>query len=88
MFIFIYLFGMNLLSFSLFYLDKRRAKKHQWRIKEATLLFVCLFGGALGGWLSMYCFHHKTKKWYFKFGVPLMLILQVFLAYYLRHRVG
>ncbi|OJG25132.1 hypothetical protein RR47_GL001920 [Enterococcus columbae DSM 7374 = ATCC 51263] len=49
---------------------------------------MCLFGGALGGWLSMYCFHHKTKKWYFKFGVPLMLILQVLLAYYLRHRVG
>lgn len=83
MYILLYLIIINLFTFYLFYVDKRRAIRHKWRIKEATLLFVCFIGGALAGWLAMYLFHHKTKKWYFKFGVPLFLILQIFFGYYL-----
>ena len=52
--------------------DKRRAKRHQWRVPEAAL-----FGGSAGAWAGMYLFHHKTKHWYFVVGMPLILAAQL-----------
>ena len=45
--------------------DKRRAKRHQWRVPEAALFGAALLGGSAGAWAGMYLFHHKTKHWYF-----------------------
>ena len=44
--------------------DKRRAKRHQWRVPEAALFGAALLGGSAGAWAGMYLFHHKTKHWY------------------------
>ena len=41
---------------------------------KTTLL--SLLGGSAGALLGMRIFHHKTRKWYFRFGIPLLLILQ------------
>lgn len=65
------------MSFALFCADKRRARAGEWRIPERTLLGLCAIGGSLGGIVGMKLAHHKTRKWYFAFGVPLMLAAQV-----------
>ena len=47
------------------------------RIPEATLFAIAIIGGSLGSIIGMFLFKHKTKHWYFKFGLPLILILQL-----------
>lgn len=73
----IYLLLVNLWAFALMGIDKRRAKKDHWRIKETTLFLPVLLGGGVGGILGMKVFHHKTKHWYFRFGFPAILILEI-----------
>ena len=75
--IFYYLIAINMFSFLLFFIDKRKAIKHKWRVKESTLILLCILGGSIGGLFSMYLFHHKTKHIKFKFGVPFIIILQI-----------
>ena len=84
----IWLLAVNLLAFLLMGMDKRRAKKDKWRIRERTLFLPVILGGALGGTLGMRLFHHKTKHWYFRFGYPLLLLLQIALLMYLGWRMG
>ena len=69
----VYLCFMNVLAFILYGIDKRRARKHHWRIPESRLLSIALLGGALGALLGMGIFHHKTKHTFFRIGVPLAL---------------
>ncbi len=64
------------------FLDKRKAKKHKWRISEKNIFLIALLGGSLGCLLGMNIFRHKTKHWYFKFGLPTILILQVVIIMY------
>jgi len=73
----IYLAVMSIISLILYGLDKHKAKKHVWRIKEAVLLGFGFFGGALGALLGMMIFHHKTKHWYFWTINIFGLILQI-----------
>lgn len=68
---------MNGIGFCMMYSDKKRARQHRRRIPEKTLLLVGLFGGALGGWLGMYMFRHKTRHPAFVVGMPLMTALYV-----------
>ena len=74
---------VNGLGFSIMGIDKQKAKRHQWRISEKTLFMVSLLGGSIGTLVGMYFFHHKTKHWYFVFGMPLILIVQSILLLYL-----
>lgn len=78
-----YLLLINLTGFFAMFLDKQKAKKGKWRIPEKTLFLFAFLGGSLGTTLGMHSFHHKTKHWYFKFGMPLILILQIAGALYL-----
>lgn len=73
----IYLIIINLAAFILYWLDKRKAQKGEWRIRETTLIGIALIGGTIGAFLGMYVWNHKTKKWYFKFCLTLILILQI-----------
>lgn len=78
--IILYLAVINLVGFALMGIDKRRARRHQWRIPEKTLFLAALLGGSLGGILGMYTFRHKTRHWYFAVGFPVILVVQVILA--------
>ena len=78
-----YLLAINALSFSLYGIDKYKAKKNQWRISEATLLMMAVIGGSIGAWAGMRLWHHKTMHKKFKYGIPVIIILQVVLAVYL-----
>jgi len=73
----IYLLVVNLWAFVLMGVDKRRAKKDKWRIREKTLFLPVLLGGGVGGIAGMKVFHHKTKHWDFRFGFPAILILEL-----------
>ena len=57
--------------------DKLRAAKHKWRISEATLLLVALFGGAVAEYITMRCIRHKTLHKKFMIGLPLILVLHL-----------
>lgn len=76
----LYLLLINAVGFVLMGVDKRRAKRDQWRISEKTLFLPPLLGGTVGAILGMRVFHHKTKHWYFRYGLPALLIVQLVLA--------
>lgn len=78
--LFLYLILLNLLGFILMGVDKRRAIRHAWRIPEAHLFGCAILGGSLGSILGMYTFRHKTKHWYFVFGMPAILLIQIILG--------
>lgn len=80
----IYLIFINLTGFFAMFLDKQKAKRNAWRIPEKTLFLFALLGGSLGTTLGMHLFHHKTRHWYFRFGMPAILILQIVLFVYLK----
>lgn len=79
----VYFVILNLLGFAAMGSDKKRAIRGAWRISEASLFLTALLGGALGCTLGMHYFHHKTKHWYFRYGMPLILLLQAVLLYLL-----
>ena len=78
-----YLLAINIVSFFLYGIDKYKAKKNKWRISEATLLMMAVIGGSIGAWVGMRLWHHKTMHKKFKYGIPIIIILQVALAFYL-----
>lgn len=81
--IIIYLVGINLIGYWIMGFDKKRAIKKKYRIPEKTLFAIAILGGSLGSIIGMNTFRHKTKHWYFKYGMPLMLIGQIILISYL-----
>ena len=81
-YILIYLGVINLIGFFAMFLDKQKAKRGKWRIPEKTLFWLAVIGGSLGTTLGMHMFRHKTKHWYFKLGMPLILIVQIILIIY------
>ena len=83
-----YLLCVNGAGFLLMGLDKRRAKRGQWRIPEKTLFLPPLLGGTPGAIAGMHVFHHKTKHWYFRFGLPALLVLQLGAAGWLWWKFG
>ena len=76
-YLYIWLAIINIITFAVFGIDKKKAIDGKFRIKELTLFVLSLLGGSLGGLIAMHTFHHKTRKWYFKFGIPLILIAWV-----------
>ena len=80
LFIVIYILLVNILGFALMGIDKARAKKRGFRIPEATLFVVAIIGGCIGSMIGMSVFKHKTRKRYFLFGMPLILLLQIALV--------
>ncbi len=83
----IYLLIINVLGFIIMGYDKQMAKKNKWRVPEKTLFAFCIIGGSIGTILGMYLWHHKTKHWYFVFGMPAILVIQIVLAvlYFVYH---
>ena len=78
----IYLAVINIAAFILYGIDKHRARNHQWRISEASLICAAVLGGSVGALLGMFIFRHKTKHLKFLIGVPLILILQIAIGLY------
>lgn len=73
----IYLLIMNLFTFLIMGIDKKKAQKGSWRVPEKTLFTLVALGGGIGGITGMYVFRHKTKKTRFIIGFPLIIIAQI-----------
>ena len=79
--ILIYLIAINVVTFFLYGIDKWKAKRSKWRISEATLLGLAVIGGSIGAWLGMKVWHHKTMHKKYKYGLPLILIVQIAIVF-------
>ena len=77
--IILYAVAVNVASLIMMGVDKRKAIKRAWRIPESTLFVLAIIGGSLGSIIGMHLFHHKTRHWYFLYGMPVILALQIML---------
>jgi len=78
----IYLAVINVVTFFMYGIDKWKAKKSKWRIRETALLGLAVLGGSIGAWLGMKVWRHKTQHKKFKYGVPAIIIVQLALIVY------
>lgn len=72
-----YFLIISLIAITATLLDKYRARRHKWRIPEATLLLLSALGGSAAMLITMRLIHHKTRKKKFMIGIPVILILQL-----------
>ncbi|MGN1343404.1 MAG: DUF1294 domain-containing protein [Traorella sp.] len=79
----LYLIIVNFIGFIMICLDKYKAKHHKYRIPEKYFFLLSLIGGSLGTYCAMFIFHHKTKKMKFLFGIPLLLLSNLMIFWYL-----
>ena len=84
--VFIYLVSINVVTFFMYGIDKWKAKKSRWRIRETALLGLAVLGGSIGAWLGMKVWHHKTQHKKFRFGVPAIIIIQLSIIVYLLYK--
>ena len=82
----LYMLFMNVLTFVLYGVDKKRAVARQWRIPEAVLLGMSLLGGCAGAFLAMQIFRHKTRHALFSMGVPIMILIHGCLVVFMFER--
>ena len=75
-YIYYYLLAVNILAFVLFGIDKQKARRNLWRIPEKTLLLSALIG--------MQFFHHKTRKPKFAVGVPVILVVEIVVVWFIQ----
>lgn len=72
-----YLVCINLAGLASMGIDKRRAIRHEWRIPETTLFLIALLGGSMGSIAGMQLFRHKTRHWYFVWGMPIIFFIEL-----------
>ena len=77
---------INVVTFFMYGIDKWKAKKSKWRIRETALLGLAVLGGSIGAWLGMKVWHHKTLHKKFRYGVPFILIAQMALVVWLYNK--
>lgn len=72
---------INIVTFFVYGIDKYKAKKGKWRIPENSLIGLAIIGGSIGAYLGMRVWHHKTMHLKFKYGIPLIIVIQLVIAY-------
>lgn len=80
--LFICISSLNVVTFLIYGIDKYKAKRAKWRIPESTLLWLAICGGSIGALLGMRVWRHKTRHKKFRYGVPLIIVLQAAVAGY------
>ena len=78
-----YLILINVITFIVYGIDKLKSKRGKWRIPESTLLLLAIIGGSIGAWCGLKVWHHKTQHKKFKYGIPVIIIIQLGLYLYL-----
>ncbi|WP_027410203.1 DUF1294 domain-containing protein [Anoxybacteroides tepidamans] len=73
-----YIVFINIISFLTMAIDKHKAKHRKWRISERTIWLLALAGGAVGATAGMYSFRHKTKHRVFRYGLPMLAVIDIY----------
>ncbi len=82
LFLILFFLAINLLAFLIMLLDKNKSKKNgAERISEGMLFFLATVFGSVGVLAGMFAFRHKTQKWYFLIGIPMLILENVALLY-------
>ena len=80
---FYYFIAINILAIILTITDKLKAIHNKWRIPENSLLLVSALGGSLCMLITMLIIRHKTRKLKFMLGIPIIIVLQCIVVYFL-----
>ena len=83
-----FILGINVITFMVYGIDKLKAKKGKWRIPESTLLLLAIVGGSIGAWCGVKVWHHKTMHKKFRYGIPLIMAIQIGLTIYIITKAG
>ena len=75
-----YVVVINIVAFVAYGIDKLKAKRGKRRIPETVLLLLAVFGGSVGSWFAIGCWRHKTLHKKFRYGIPMILLLQLMLC--------
>ena len=86
-YLYYYLLAINLYGIFVMYSDKKKSKKRQWRTPESTIFTIALAFGALGVFIGMRLFRHKTKHKKFVIGIPLILLAELFIFFMYIYKV-
>lgn len=84
----LYLAIINIIAYIVYGIDKLKSKKGKWRIPESTLLLLAIIGGSIGAWCGVKFWHHKTMHKKFKYGIPLIIAIQIGVCLYLITKAG
>ena len=76
-----YLLFINLVGIFVMYSDKKKSRKGKWRTPENNIFAIAIAYGALGIFMGMRLFRHKTKHNKFVIGIPLILIVEIFIFF-------
>ncbi len=76
-YIYIYLAVISFIAIVVTIADKSKAKRHKWRVPEASLLGISALGGSVAMFITMLIIRHKTKHAKFMLGIPLIIALQI-----------
>ncbi|MFJ7744326.1 DUF1294 domain-containing protein [Peribacillus sp. NPDC097295] len=80
-FVLAYFIMVNIIGFVLMGIDKKKARKGEYRISEKTLWTWAILGGGTGAFMGMRHFRHKTKHFTFKWGLPALMVIQIVLLF-------
>lgn len=78
-----FIISMSIIAFVAMGMDKRKAKQHKHRISEKTLWILAIVGGAIGSYVGMIFFRHKTKHLNFRIGFTLLAVIQFILLFWI-----
>lgn len=81
----LYIIIISIIGWVLPIVDKKRARNNEWRIREQTLFIVSALGGSMAMYVSMKKYRHKTKHKRFMIGIPVIMIVQVFIIIIIVH---
>lgn len=83
----IYIFLIwNVIVAFLYWIDKKKAEKGAYRISEKTLILSAFLMGAPGALCGMHFFRHKTKHMSFLISIPLALVVNIAVVYFIYFR--
>ena len=84
----VYLAIINFITFAAFAIDKIHAIEGKSRIRIFTLLGLAFMGGSVGALLGIYILRHKTKVDYFTVGIPLIMVMQGVVVFFVMNFKG
>ncbi|PFA61835.1 hypothetical protein CN378_21865 [Bacillus sp. AFS015802] len=85
--LYLYAVIINFIGFTVMGRDKKKAKRHEYRISERVLWQIAIVGGSVGAYIGMKIYRHKTRHKQFAIGIPLLVMLHCVLFIWLNAKL-